>query len=272
MVPLFMMLMFGLNRLNPASFNFNLDFSDLEAQVDGLTWTVTFVLVIFYFLAAFYLFRESNASKIDAQKQVRRGLALLFFFLGFMELMVVLYSLIKEIPGIDIQAIFPDTIPAPAEFRGDTGWALLLSPLAVLYITFAIEKYIKQSNRLILTKLISILLCFGVAALVLSYIPAISGQEWYQIGGYVFIGLSGIGLIFGIIAIPVIYGQLAAQTSGDIKKNALTILFGFLITIISIVLHVLRDMIAFPLNWLVFIVLNIIGVLILIQGILKSTF
>ncbi len=81
-----------------------------------------------------------------------------------------------------------------------------------------------------------------------------------------------IGLVFGVLMILITYGQLAAQTSGDIKKNALTIFYGFLITVAAAILHVLRSSLSFPFNWVVFIVLNIVGVIVFMQGILKSSY
>nr|MDO8111705.1 hypothetical protein [Candidatus Sigynarchaeota archaeon] len=271
LVPLFIFIMIGLNRIVPTSFRFAIDWSNLKAQVDGLVWTFTLVLVLFYFIAGFYLIMESIVSNVAAQRSFQRGLACMFLFLGLVELSVLMYSIFKvqPYPGI---IILPPTIPAPADVRGDNSVVFLLACASVIYITYCIEKYIKNSKNMVITKLIFILALGGVAALIFSFIPAISGGEWYQIGGYVFMGLPIIGLAFGVLMILITYGQLAAQTSGDIKKNALTILYGFLITVVAAILHVLRSSLSFPFNWVVFIVLNIVGVIVFMQGILKSSY
>nr|MDO8116029.1 hypothetical protein [Candidatus Sigynarchaeota archaeon] len=272
LVPAFIILMINLNRLNPLSFQFAINWNNLEEQVDGLVWTFTFVLTLFYAIAGGYMFMESRASQIEAQKKFRLGLGILFVMLGALEGMVLLYSILKSVPGIDVRAIFPDTIPAPTAMRGDNGFIFTLAAASMLYITYAIEKYIKQSKRMIVNRLTIIFTAIGSMLLVFMFISAVNTQEWYQIGGYVFVGFDAIGMLFGILFIAIIYGQLAAQTSGEIKKNALTILWGFLITIVAVILHALRSSFEFPFNWVVFIILNIIGVIILMQGMLKSSF
>ncbi len=272
LVPVFVIIMINLNRLNPLSFQFAIDWNNLDEQVDGLVWTFTFVLTLFYAIAGGYMFMESRASQIEVQKKFRLGLGLLFLLLGALEGMVLLYSILKSVPGVDVKAFFPDTIPEPTAMRGDNGFIFTLAPASTVYITYTIEKYIKNSKRMVVNRIITILTLAGSMLLVFMFIPAISSQDWYQIGGYVFVGFDAIALLMGIIFIAVIYGQLAAQTSGEIKKNALTILWGFLITITAVILHALRSSFEFPFNWVVIIILNIIGVMVLMQGMLKSSF
>jgi hypothetical protein len=268
-VPLFVFWMVALNRVHPGNFGFAIDPNNLEAQVNGLVWTATLVLVLFYFLIGFYLIMESLSAEIAAKKSFQRGLAFLFICLGIVELVVILYSVFNKM-GIKI---LPDMIPAPAEVRGDNSTMFLFAGLAVTYIVYCIERFLKNSKHMAVTIVVVAMALAGVAGLVFSFIPAINGAEWYQIGGYVFMGLPGIGLLLGVLMILVTYSQLAAQTSGVIKKSALTILFGFLITVASALMHVLRNQIAeFPFNWLVFIVLNIIGMLIYMQGILRASY
>jgi hypothetical protein len=185
------------------------------------------------------------------------------------ELVVILYSMFNKM-GIQI---LPDMIPAPAAVRGDNSIMFLFAGMSVIYIVYCIERFLKNSKHMAVTIIVVALAMAGVAGLAFSYIPAINGAEWYQIGGYVFMGLPGIGLFLGVLMILVTYGQLAAQTSGQIKKSALTIMIGFLITLVSALMHVLRNQIAeFPFNWLVFIVLNIIGMLVYMQGILRASY
>nr|MDO8119315.1 hypothetical protein [Candidatus Sigynarchaeota archaeon] len=140
-------------------------------------------------------------------------------------------------------------------------------------IVYCIERFLKNSKHMIVTIAVVCMAVAGVAGLVFSFIPAINAAEWYQTGGYVIMAFPAVGLLLGILMILITYGKLAAQTSGEIKKNAITILAGFIVTVLASVLHVLRNQIAeFPFNWLVFIVLNIIGVLIYMRGILKASY
>ena len=83
-----------------------------------------------------------------------------------------------------------------------------------------------------------------------------------------------IGMIITILSLPIIYFTLAAQTSGDLKKNSLTIAWGFLITFVMVLMHLLRDTIVpdMPLNWMVFIFGNIVGAVILMSGYMRSTY
>jgi len=269
LVPLFVFWMVALDRSYPGRFSFTIDPDNLEAQVNGLVWTATLVLVLFYFLAAFYLIMESLSGEIAVKKSFQRGLAFLFICLGIVELVVILYSVFSKM-GI---TILPDMIPPPAEVRGDNSIMFLFVGLSVTYIVYCIERFLKNSKHMIVTIAVVCMAVAGVAGLVFSFIPAINAAEWYQTGGYVIMAFPAVGLLLGILMILITYGKLAAQTSGEIKKNAITILAGFIVTVLASVLHVLRNQIAeFPFNWLVFIVLNIIGVLIYMRGILKASY
>ncbi|MEX2680612.1 MAG: hypothetical protein Q6373_003380 [Candidatus Sigynarchaeota archaeon] len=269
LVPIFVFWMVSLDRSYPGRFSFTINPGNLEAQVNGLVWTATWVLVLFYFLAGFYLIMESFSGEIAVKKNFQRGLAFLFICLGIAELVVIFYSAFSKM-GV---TILPDMIPPPAAVRGDNSIIFLFTGLSVTYIVYCIERFLKNSKHMVVTIIVVGMAMVGVAGLVFSFIPAINAAEWYQVGGYVIMGLPAIGLLLGILMILVTYGKLAAQTSGEIKKNAIMILVGFLVTILASVLHVLRNQIAvFPFNWLIFIVLNIIGVLIYMRGILKASY
>lgn len=268
-IPLFVFWMIGLGRLHPGSFSFAIDPGNLAQQVNGLVWTATMVLVLFYFLAGFYLVMESMHSEVAAKKSFQRGLAFLFICLGIVELVVIMYSVFNRL-GI---LILPDMIPAPAAVRGDNSIMFLFAGMSVVYIVYCIERFLKNSKHMIVTIIVVATALVGVAGLVFSFIPAINGTPWYQVGGYVIMGITGIGLLLGVLMILVTYGRLAAQSSGNIKRSALTILAGFVVTIVSALMHVLRNEFAdFPFNWLVFIVLNIVGLLVYMQGILRASY
>src|SRR5271157_2541493 len=254
-------------------------FHDQLGQSHATSWwprvAFTLILVLFYVVAALYMIIEARSSTVAAQKSFMRGLAFLFTFLALMELVVVLYSVLYHPPyGF---ALIPNTIDSTAGsgngVRGDLGLAIEFAGISVIYITFCIEKYIKNSKSYILTKIILILAIAGSLAFFFSYVPDISNAKWYKTGGYAFLAFPVIGMVFGMLLILVTYGQLAKQTSGDIRKNSITIMVGFLITIAAVILHTLRgNLPLFPFNWLVFIVLNIVGIVILMQGILKSSY
>jgi hypothetical protein len=205
---------------------------------------------------------------IDAQKKFQVGMGLLFTFLAATELVVMFYSIFKvqPYPGI---VIFPEV----AGQRGDMGWVLPLAGASVVYISYCIEKYIKNSQKLVFTKLEFIFCLFGPVSIIVSYFPEVVSQDWYdEWGGFVLFGIPAFSLLIGIIAIPAVYGALARQTSGTIKKNALTILFGFLITVIGIILHALRSNFPVPFDFVIYIIVTIVGVLVLMRGILSAAY
>ena len=85
--------------------------------------------------------------------------------------------------------------------------------------------------------------------------------------------LMAIGLGITILALPIVYFRLAGQTSGDLKKNSLTIAFGYLFTFIMVLTHMMvgsED--AIPFGWIIFLIGNFIGAMILLGGYLKSTY
>ncbi|MBD3186360.1 hypothetical protein GF325_05985, partial [Candidatus Bathyarchaeota archaeon] len=261
LVPVFMLFMNGLNRLDPEHYRLLIDLQDLDSVAEGLAWTFTWVLILFYILAGIYLIMEAHASEVAVQKKFRRGLAFLFFSLAGAQGLGLLYSLLKSSLFEIAHLIFPHAVPLPGSHygdedynvRGDTSWMLTLVCLGLVYITYCIERYISNNKRQILTKFLIGFFACGVLSIVFAYIGAIAHADWYQIGGYGFTFLPAIGVAMGLFAIIIIYGKLARQTSGQIKKNALTIIFGFLITIISTVLHVLKEQIDFPFSWMVFL-------------------
>ncbi|MFX0098347.1 MAG: hypothetical protein ACFFCS_02125 [Candidatus Hodarchaeota archaeon] len=274
-LPLFTLWMYELEKLSPGNFTLVIDWNNLTAQVNGLTWIATFVLFLVLVVCSIYMFMESRASKIEAQKTLHKGLALMLLFIGLAEAAVLFYSMFKRILpiyGLDITAYIPDV-----GTRGDNAWAFALACASQIYFTYGIEKYIRNSKKFVLTKLILIFNLFAIPGTVISYIPAITSQDWYETGGLIFMGIPGIGMILGILSVAIIYGKLANTTSGELKKNALTILWGFIVTLAGAVLHLLRDMIQdaigdFPFSWMIFIVVNIIGVFILLGGFLRSTY
>ncbi|MBN2154241.1 MAG: hypothetical protein JW839_22490, partial [Candidatus Lokiarchaeota archaeon] len=268
LVPLFVFWMIGLNKLVPSRFDFAIDLGNLSDQVDGIAWTATLVLAIALSLAAVYSFMEARASTIDAQRKFQVGMGMLFTFLAITELVVMFYSIYKVTPYPNV-VIFPEV----AGQRGDIGWVLPLAGASVVYITYCIEKYIKNSQALVFTKLQVIFCLFGPVSIVVSYIPAVTGSDWYgDWGGYLLFGAPAVSLLIGLIAIPIVYGALARQTSGTIKKNALTILFGFLITVLGIILHAMRGEFPVPFDYVIYIIMTIVGVLVLMRGILSTSY
>lgn len=271
-MPLFMLWIYELEKMIPGEFTLTIDWNNLEAQVNGLAWTFTLVLFLVFFVCSVYMFMESRASKIEAQKKLHKGLALMLLLIGLAEAVVLFYSMFKRIlpeMGLDITNFIPDA----GGTRGDNNWAIALACASQIYFTYGIEKYILNSKKFVLTKIIVIFNLVAIPSIIMSYIPAITSQGWYEVGGVVLMATPGVGMIFGILSVPIIYGRLAAKTSGELKKNALTILWGFLITFVGAVLHLLRNELGdFPFNWLVFILVNIVGVMILLAGFLKSTY
>jgi hypothetical protein len=161
--------------------------------------------------------------------------------------------------------------------RGDALLALAMACCSSIFIIHSIEKYIKNSKRFPLTILVLLGGMAGIGSVVFAHVRVAflgpAPPEWAAYLDYGLTGLMIVGMVITIIALPVIYFTLATQTSGDLKKNSLTIAWGFLITFLMVLLHLLRDIVGdMPLNWMVFIFGNIIGALILLSGYMRSTY
>jgi hypothetical protein len=258
--------------------------ADLREAANGLAWTLTIALTLFYWVAGMFLVMEGKVSTVEVQKKFHYDLAIMFIMIGLAQGLVAAYSILTEPisdgpPGIP--AMYPsisDLFPGNELFkRGDALFALALACCSSIFIIHSIEKYIKNSKKFPLTILVIIGGLCGIGAIIVAYMKATvwatSAPEWEVYLEYGLTGFMIVGMVITILALPIIYFVLAGQTSGDLKKNSLTIAWGFLITFLMVLLHLLRDVVAdMPLNWMVFIFGNIVGALILISGYMRSTY
>ncbi len=223
---------------------------------------------------------EGKVSQIEIQKKFHYGLAVMFVLIGIAQGVIVFYSMFSKAPLNSPTNYAALLIPEAGDLgRGDTYTAIVLACSSSLFIIHSIEKYIKNSKRYPITIFVVISSVVGIVGLVLNYSSLwtsliTAGLSW---GGqliYPFLLLAGLGIIITIISLPSIYFTLAKQTSGDLKKNSNTIAIGYLITFTMVIFHMLRDMVfaEMPLNWVVFLVGQAIGALILISGYMKSTY
>ncbi|MBN2154108.1 MAG: hypothetical protein JW839_21815, partial [Candidatus Lokiarchaeota archaeon] len=247
---------------------------DLTQPANGLAWTLTIALTLFYWVAGLFLVMEGKLSTVEVQKKFHYHLAFMFVLIGMAQGLVAAYSILTE-PVSDgppaIPAIFPgivNLLPGVSLFkRGDALFALALACCSSVFIIHSIEKYIRNSKRYPLTILVVIGGLCGVGAIIVAYLKAsvwaVSAPEWVEYLEYGLTGFMIVGMAITILALPIIYFALARQTSGAVKKNSLTIAWGFLVTFLMVLLHLLRDVVEdMPLNWMVFIFGNIVGALI----------
>ncbi|MEX2682769.1 MAG: hypothetical protein Q6373_014355 [Candidatus Sigynarchaeota archaeon] len=267
----------GLDAAYPGFYSFQIDSNNLAEQANGLAWTLTMILVMFYWISGAFLLMEGKVSTADVQRKFHYGLAMLFILIGLAQGIVVFYSIFKTTPFHFSPILIPNMAPLG---RSDTLFALAFACWSAVRIIYIIEKYIKKSKKYPLTVLILLGAIAGTAGIACSYIQAATwsnedaAPSWWQYVGYGVLGLSGLALIITIISLPVIYFSLAIQASGDLRKNSAIIGTGYLLTFVMVILHLLREMILadLPLNWMVFIFGNIIGALILISGYMRSTY
>jgi len=267
----------GLDAVYPGSYSFQIDPDNLAEQANGLAWTLTAILVMFYWISGAFLIMEGNVSKVDVQKKFHHGLAMLFILIGLAQGIVVFYSIFKTTPFSFSPVLIPNMAPLG---RSDTLFALAFACWSAVRIIYIIEKYIKNSKKYPLTVFILIGAIAGAVGIACSYVQAATWPNeddvpgWWEYVGYGVLGLSGVALVFTIISLPAIYFSLARQASGDLRRNSATIGIGYLFTFVMVILHLVREMILgdLPLNWMVFIFGNIIGALILISGYMRSTY
>jgi hypothetical protein len=275
----------ALDSLHAGHFTFILP-ADLTQPANGLAWTLTIALTLFYWVAGLFLIMEGKVSTVEVQKKFHYDLAFMFLLIGLAQGAIALYSICTEEISANppynhmlfpqIEQVFP---PGLVLFeRGDALFALALASSSSVFIIHSIEKYIKNSKRFPLTILVIIGAFCGIGAIILSHVkaaiwPGVDPDAWVVYLSYALVGFMIVGMVITIIALPVIYFALAKQTSGELKKNSLTIAWGFLITFLMVLLHLLRDIVEdMPLNWMVFIFGNMIGALILISGYMRSTY
>ena len=269
----------GLDALYPGQFSFQIDLSNLRAQANGLAWTLTIILVIFYWISGLFLIMEGKVSKVEVQRKFYYSLALLFMLIGLAQGAVVFYSIFKLTPPFGFA---PDVMPVYGllNSRGDINYAFALACWSTILIIHSIEKYIKNSKKYPLTILVAIGCAGGALSIAFSYIQAVYWPDpakppsWWVYISYGTIGFAVLGIILTIIALPVIYFALARQTSGSLQKNSIIIGIGYIVTFVMVLLHLLRSMIlqSLPLGWMIFIFGNIVGALILMSGYIRSTY
>lgn len=251
---------------------------ELTEQVDGWAYTLTPLIVLLYIFSGFYLFMESRYSDVEVQKKFYVGLAFLFIFIGLAQGAVSLYSIVNAGGEVGI-GVFPEgtaaqIIPYPDNgllTRGDVALALAFAGASSVIIIPNIEKYILASKKKVLTGLIFAGFIGSIMMIAGMYLTQGTTPSWWEIFEYVAIALMAIGLGITILALPIVYFRLAGQTSGDLKKNSLTIAFGYLITFVMVLAHMLLGG-EIPLGWILFLFINFIGAMILLAGYLKSTY
>ncbi len=256
-----------LDTLYPGQFSFTIDPDNLAEQSNGLAWTMSIILTVFYFISSAYLVIEGKVSTVEVQKKFHYGLSVLFLMIGLAQGIVVFYSIFKTSPPFGWVSTYIKGGEALA--RADVLWALVLACSSAPIIMYYIEKYIKNSKRFVLTVLVVIGTIAGTTDIAMSYVTTVpEAVEW------VLIVFTFLSVMVTIIALPSIYISLARQTSGSLKINSGIIATGYLLTFIMIFLHMLRDEIAedMPLNWVIFIAGNVIGAVILLNGYIKSTY
>ncbi|MFX0101730.1 MAG: hypothetical protein ACFFCS_19350 [Candidatus Hodarchaeota archaeon] len=271
LVILFAFWMFNLHGID----TFIIDTQNPEEQKEGIAYTLTLILVLFYLISGAYLVMEGKASEIEVQKKFYYGLAILFLFISLAQGVIVLYSILDKPPYEFASTIMPNLTPLN---RSDTVFALAFATFSSPVIMHRIEKYIRASKKYVITKLLLIGTCAGIFGIIACYVqgvyPSLENEDWWEYTNYAMLGLTGMNLIITLIALPTMYGTLARQTSGDLKKNAQIISFGYIFTFLMVILHLIRTMVFqdVPYSWMIFLIGNIIGSFILLIGYLKSTF
>ena len=264
----------------PDTFSFTIDPNNLTAQAGGLAWTLTIILVLFYWVSGVYLIMEGKATQVEAQRKFYYSLASLFIFIGLAQGVVVFYSVFKIEPPNGPFGFAVWLMPGLSPFsRGDLVYAFALATWSSLLIIHSIEKYVRNSKKYPLTTLVVIASIAGIVSIIASYIqasvwPTSTPPAWWRDLGTGLIVLTAVGIILTIIALPTIYFTLARQTSGQLQRNSMIIGVGYIVTFVMVLLHLLRSQFlqGLPLNWMIFIFGNIIGALILMSGYMRSTF
>nr|MDO8111397.1 hypothetical protein [Candidatus Sigynarchaeota archaeon] len=245
-------------------------------QWDGLAYTLWIDICLILILSGIYLFFEGRATEVEVQKKFHYGLSLLFVMVGCAIGVIALYSVGKLFNEPLMQSLFPP-YGIIGGSRGDAMFAIALATFSSPYIMLQIEKYIKNSKKFVITKLLIVSIFAGIACIVCAYIqhaiPSLETEDWWTYLSYGLFGFTALGLIITMIALPAIYFSLAKQTSGDLKRNSLTIAIGYLLTFIMIFMHMLRSELDFiPFNWVVFLLGTLIGAMILQAGYMRSTY
>lgn len=267
-IPALFLMMKALNEINPESFGMEIDLSG-RVQVDGLTWIVTIILSMFYFIAGIYLYIEAKKTSVMTGRRFQYGLVLMFVFMGFAQLIVVVQSMLLNEPFNIV------LVAKLASVRGDTVMALSFACFSPAYAIYQIEKQVKDSKRFILTKFVFAGMIASIVALFMADIqecvPSLERDLAWRVASYSILGLMGLSLFVSYMSIPTIYITLGKKTYGGLRRNSNLIAGAFIILILSTLLHILRGNIPdFPFNWLVFIITSIVGAMLLISEYTRS--
>ncbi len=262
----FIIWMLHLHTLYPGHFGFIIDWNNLNLQPDGLVWSSTVILILFFFSTGIFFIAEARKTAIEARKNFYWGLMLFLIFVGLAESTTLFYSVFSAM-GI---TIFPDVIPGV--MPGDFAWLFTFGAISMIYLIYCIEKYVSERENRLLTKMIAILTCFGILSIIFSNIPAIVNGSWYPYVGQIFLFLPSMGSMVGGLYIPIIYRRLAIRSSGELKAASLRIAIGFLVAMTGSILLMFRSYLSFPFDWAIFISTTIIGVIILIQGYIRMPY
>lgn len=186
-------------------------------------WGLLILLPVWTGINAVHFFRLSAKSGLETVKKYYLWIAvfmLMLTFCGFIDVWYAYYQRILGNPGVD---------PLPhLATEGGTYFFLITTFLmfSFLALTRTVEKYIKQSEKTVLTYIMLI-------GFILSLIPYVTPPDVTDQLALIVYG-AYIPFTFMILYWGVFYLKLAGKSEGIIKKRANQIAFGLGMTFIGI--------------------------------------
>jgi len=178
-------------------------------------WILLAVLPVGTGINAIHFFRLSVKGSLKSVKKYYLWIAVFMLMItvcGVIDVWYAYYQRILENPGVD-------PLP-PLATEGGTYFYLINTflMLSFLALTKTVEKYIKQSERKILTYIM--LACFIMSLIPYVTLPDVTDQLWMVIYG-AYLPFTLIILYWGVF-----YLRLASKSEGILKKRANLIAFG----------------------------------------------
>lgn len=243
-----------------------------------ISLSVALFLIFLFWIGGIYMFIESRSSKIEVQRQLHIGLAQMLVIWGFGFLPTLISSVIWEgrlFTLFNTPSIFPEV----GDLSGD-------APLAAAFLIFSIsfsmnniEKYIKNSKKYILTKILRAISIICLVVFILGFyeaeIPELKEEPFWYYFIYIILFLAIFTILIAFFSLPIIYFNLAKKTSGGLRKNSLIIAVGYLFLIVALIFQALKslvlDTLPMEIQELPGPIGGILALIILIYGYVKMT-
>jgi hypothetical protein len=222
----------------------------------NLVYVFEFGLTLLYTFLGIFFWKNQKETKNKIQIDFFRAIFVFFIINAIIQGLSVLNSLLEKLtPPISIFQNIPEV-----GTDGIIPVLILGLLLGILPLGRNIDKYLRKKPKPVM--FILILIGIGASCVVfLRYVIVIP-----EIVVTIMMILGGVVILVFIFTISFKYMKIGLKSEGALHRMSINIAFGYIFTFFGILLYILRTLLVFPYNYIIFLLMNIIGVTLIVIG------